>query len=169
MVSEKGRTAALWVQYHHLVQLVKDYIRAERLSDFKLHLSVVCEMLSIFASAGHSQYAKGARLYLELMDKYLVKGSDLEKMFTVNSLHTVRYSMFIWAAIWTDLCIEQTLMRQIKSRGGLTDGRLRNQESAHKVWVALLDHFSAVKPWIRPAIVDKRKLRPIILILNLLL
>ena len=26
MVSEKGRTAALWVQYHHLVQLVKDFI-----------------------------------------------------------------------------------------------------------------------------------------------
>lgn len=88
-VSEKGRTAALWIQYHHLVQLVKDFIRAERLSDFKLHLSVVCEMLPTFAAAGHSQYAKGARLYLELMDKYLVKGSDLEKIFTVNSCHTV--------------------------------------------------------------------------------
>lgn len=35
-------------------------------------------------------------------------------------------------------------MRQIKSRGGITDGRLRNQESAHKVWIAMLDHFSEV-------------------------
>ena len=55
-VSGRGGTAKLWIRYHHLVQMVKDFIRAERLSDFKLHLSVVCEMLPTFAAAGHSQY-----------------------------------------------------------------------------------------------------------------
>ena len=33
-----GRTATLWFQYHDQVQLVKDYIRAERLSEFDNHM-----------------------------------------------------------------------------------------------------------------------------------
>ena len=60
-----------------MVQFIKDFIRAERMSDFDLHLSVVCSMLPIFAAAGRSQYAKGARLYLELMDKWAPKGSKI--------------------------------------------------------------------------------------------
>ena len=35
-------------------------------------------------------------------------------------------------------------MRAIKSRGGLNGGKMRNQKSAYKVWVSILDHFSAV-------------------------
>ena len=64
--------------------------------------------------------------------------------FRVHKLHTVRCSKFQWSGIWTDLSIEQTLMRAIKSRGGLTGGNLRNQKSGYKVWVSLLDHFSYV-------------------------
>ena len=139
-----NRTAALWVQYHNQVQLVKDFIRAERLSNFDDHLSSVTEMLPTFAAAGHSQYAKGARLYIELMDIKLPTGSKFGELFRVQKLHTVRYNKCLWAGVWTDIAIEQTLMKSIKSRGGLVGGRLRNQSSAHKSWVTLLDHFSDV-------------------------
>ena len=38
--------------------LIKDFIRAERLHDFDLHLAIVAKMLLIFAVAGLGQYSK---------------------------------------------------------------------------------------------------------------
>ena len=37
-LKSSGKTQKLWVQYHEFVQLIRDYIRAERLSDAKLHM-----------------------------------------------------------------------------------------------------------------------------------
>ena len=89
-LADKGRTGKLWAQYHDMVQLIKDFIRAERLSDWQLHLSVVCRMLPYFAAAGHGQYAKGSRLYLELMDKWIPEGTQLGDQFWKQKTHTVR-------------------------------------------------------------------------------
>lgn len=143
-VSDVGRTSKLWIQYHSFVNLIKDFIRAERMHDHDLHLACVVRMLPVFAAAGHTQYAKGARLYVELMHMNTAKHATVKSMFKVHKLHTIRYSTAKWSGIWTDLSIEQTLMKSIKSRGGLTGGRLRNQKTAQKLWVSLLDHQSSV-------------------------
>ena len=145
ITSESGRTAKLWTLYHKLVQLVKDFIRAETISDFGMHLSVVADMLPFFAAAGHSQYAKGARLYLELMMKQVaIDSTDIGRMFRKDNLHTLRYSTHAWSGIPTDLSIEQTLMRQAKSRGGLVGGKMRKEDTSHKLWISMLDHFTSV-------------------------
>lgn len=68
-LQETSRTAKLWVLYHHLVRMVQDFIVAERLHDWNGHLQVVAKMLDIFAAAGHGQYAKFGRLYLQEMLK----------------------------------------------------------------------------------------------------
>ena len=47
----------------------------------------------------------------------------LYRCFTEQGFHTVRRSNRVWAGLWTDLVIEQVMMRSIKSRGGLTRGR----------------------------------------------
>ena len=132
-MSDAGRTSQLWAQYHNMVSLIKVYIRAERLHDWKLHLTAVANMLSGFASAGHGQYAKGARLYLEMMEINTKDYKSVMDMFRVNGYHTVRYSPAEWSGIWTDLSIEQLLMKSCKSSGGLTGGRLRNIETADKL------------------------------------
>ena len=36
------------------------------------------------------------------------------------------------------------LMRSIKSSGGIAGGRIRNQQSAHKMWTETLDHMSTI-------------------------
>ena len=41
-LAEGGRTPALWVQYHHMVDVIKVFIRTERLADHNGHLC--CEM-----------------------------------------------------------------------------------------------------------------------------
>jgi len=57
-LAEKGRTPALWVQYHHMVDVIKVFIRTERLADHNMHLScIVTKMLHIFAAAGQRRPA----------------------------------------------------------------------------------------------------------------
>ena len=51
--------------------------------------------------------------------------------------HTIHRTQQFWNGIWTDLCIEQTLMRSIKSRGGLTSDRSLS-ESCRNLWALSL-------------------------------
>ena len=47
----------------------------------------------------------------------------LYQCFIKQGFHAVRRSSRYWAGLWTDLIIEQVMMRSIKSHGGLTRGR----------------------------------------------
>lgn len=145
-LAEGGRTPKLWVQYHHMVDSIKIFIRTERLADHNGHLScIVSRMLDIFAAAGHHHYAKGARLYCQLMKQLesLPKYKQIFERFIVHGNHVVRYSCHDWSGTWCDICIEQRLMKAAKSEGGLSRGRMKS-DSGHKCWVQTLNHFSDV-------------------------
>ena len=49
----------------------------------------------------------------------------------VAGFHAVRRSDRHWSGLWSDLVIEQTLMRSIKTHGGLTRGRGVRKCSSH--------------------------------------
>ena len=98
-LKESGRTPALWVKYHEMVSQVKDFIRAERQHQWSDHLRCVSQMLNVFAAGGHGQYAKGARLYLELTLKHSTQYKAVMNTFTHKGLHTVRYSGHEWSGI----------------------------------------------------------------------
>ena len=95
----------------------------ERTGDWNLHLVSVSKMLNLFAATGHINYAKSARLYLQQMIELPHKHPWLHKCFQDHGLHVVRRTSRFWAGLWTDLTIEQVMMRSVKSRGGLTRGR----------------------------------------------
>ena len=99
-------------------------------------------MLNLFAATGHINYTKSARHYLQEMRKLPETHSWLYAQF-INGNHTVQRTNKNWSSIWTDLAIEQTLMRSIKSRGGLTGGRGMT-ESVHHVWFLSLCHVTMV-------------------------
>ena len=80
-------------------------------------------MLNLFAATGHINYVKSAHLYLQLMLELPKDFPWLHEMFINQGFHTVCRSGRYWAGLWTDLVIEQVMMRSIKSRGGLTRGR----------------------------------------------
>ena len=69
---------------------------------------------------------------------------EIFERFTVYGNHVVRYSCHDWSGTWTDICIEQKLMKAAKSEGGLSRGRMRNSDSGQKCWVQTLNHFSDV-------------------------
>ena len=74
-LDNSGRTQSLWCLYHYMVDTIKMFIRAEHIRDFTLHLSCITNrMLHVFAAAGHHNYAKAARLYVQTMEAY-EKGS----------------------------------------------------------------------------------------------
>ena len=79
-------------------------------------------MLNLFAATGHINYAKSARLYLQLMLELPKDFPWLQEMFVNEGFHAVHKSNRYWAGLWTDLVIEQVMLRSIKSQGGLTRG-----------------------------------------------
>ena len=51
-VESKGKTQQLWMEYHRNVKIVKDYIRAERLTDFNLHHATIAKIFPHFLPQG---------------------------------------------------------------------------------------------------------------------
>ncbi|KAJ8873474.1 hypothetical protein PR048_024292 [Dryococelus australis] len=87
----------LWLQYFKQVTIIHDFVRAERTA----HLH----------AAGHIHYAKSANVYLQNM--YKLK----------TALSTQEFERFVSQGVWTDMTIEQILMRSMKVSGDLTQGR----------------------------------------------
>ena len=80
------------------------------------------EMLPYFAACGHSNYTKFVWLYLLQMSLLESEYPDIFEDF-LKGFHVVRRSESrLWAGISPDQVIEQTLMRSVKSTGGLTRG-----------------------------------------------
>ena len=137
------RTAEYWYQYMEYIDIVKNYIRAERTGDWLLHLASVEKMLNLFAATGHIHYTKSCRLFLQQMSELSSKHPELFKEFTEGGHHCIRRSNRYWAGLWSDLIIEQVMMRSIKSSGGLTRGR-GFSESTRNQWVLTAHDFAAV-------------------------
>ncbi|XP_046409257.1 uncharacterized protein LOC124174204 [Ischnura elegans] len=66
-IEKRGKTAKLWVQYFRMVSLMKQFLAAERMGDWESHLECIELMIPIFHAAGHFNYAKSARLYVQDM------------------------------------------------------------------------------------------------------
>ena len=143
-----NRTSKLWIQYYKQVAILRMFIRAERTSDWQLHIYSIIQMLPHFHAAGHLAYAKSAHLYIQQMLELPHKMPVEEyKLFTEKGYFTIRRTDKFWDGIFSDQTIEQFLMRQLKSSGGMTHGR-GITESALTKWVhALGDVFQFAMLW----------------------
>ena len=123
-VCSSSRTEKLWVQYFKLVAIIRLLIRAERCGDWQLHVHGVWLMIPYLHAAGHLHCARSAQVYLqEMLNLANSMAPDEYDMFTSRGFFTVRRSDKYWCGIWTDMTIEQVLMRSLKTSGGLTRGR----------------------------------------------
>ena len=53
-----SRTSALWLQYMHMIDIMRKSIKAERTGNFKMHLESVKDILPFLAAAGHQPLHK---------------------------------------------------------------------------------------------------------------
>ena len=113
-----SRTACLWFQYMDMIDILRQFIKAERTGNWGLHLKAIKDMLPFFAAAGHNLYMKSGYIYLQQITELQETTSEVYQHFTMGN-HVVRRKKKFWARLSTDLVIEQVLMRSIKSVGGL--------------------------------------------------
>ena len=59
---ETSRTSALSMLYNIIVQ---EFIWAERISNWNLHVCATKSMVNLFAATGHNKHSKSCRLYLQ--------------------------------------------------------------------------------------------------------
>ena len=117
-----SRTSSLWFVYIRMVDLLLTFTQAERTGDFILHLKCLRQMMPYLAAAGHLHYTKSSLIYLDQMKTLEFKNPEVYDAFK-RGCHAIRRTDDYWAGLSTDLVIEQTLMRDIKSTGGLTRKR----------------------------------------------
>lgn len=120
-LSSRSKTSALWLNYQNMLQVARLLVMADRTGSWSMHLHAVCEAIPIFAAAGHYNYLKSAHLYLQNMTQLHITHPELSEKFH-DGLHVIRRSQKFWSGLSSDLVIEQTLMRSLKTSGGLTRG-----------------------------------------------
>ena len=114
-VSNQSPTSKLWVD--NLIQpviLMMMFTRAERESDWYLHLYTTNKMIDYFHAAGHVNYARYGTYYLYSM---LSLPEDVKSHF-LKGEHTVGLTPGRMNRIWTDQAIESTTMQKGHNTGG---------------------------------------------------
>ena len=115
-LSTQSRTTKMWVDcLIKPVLIIMRYIRAERESDWCLHLASVDEMLPLFFAAGHMNYARYAAYYLRSMEDL---PDEIHSSF-LQGHHTMHHIPGLYNGIWSDMAIETTFMRYGHSKGGI--------------------------------------------------
>ncbi|CAC5403501.1 unnamed protein product [Mytilus coruscus] len=66
---KKNRTSKLWLQYTEMIQILRQFIKAERTGNWELHLKSVKDMLPYLAASGHNLYTKSVYVYLMMMQQ----------------------------------------------------------------------------------------------------
>jgi hypothetical protein len=141
-LTKQSRTSRLWILYMKYIELLQKFLVAERTSDWLMHLECMYNMLGLFAVTGHLHYAKCVRLYLQQMKTLPESHPALYSQFLAG-MHTIRRSDRYWAGLSCDLVIEQTLMKSVKSRGGLTHGR-GVHDTVRCVWLKTMSEIARI-------------------------
>ena len=115
-IQRESKTGQLWLQFMEMVGLVRQFIKAERTGNWKLHIQTVIDMLPLFAASGHNNYLKSAHLYAQKMIALRETNPNVEQQF-LSGLHVIRRSDMFWAGLSADLVIEEVFMRSMKTVG----------------------------------------------------
>ena len=142
-LSNCSRTSTLWIQCLYHIVLVKHFIYAERTADWNLHLVIVKCILDLFVAAGRASYAKSERLYLQSIDALPEQHPWLQQCLQEKDYHAVRRSERYWAGLWSDLVLEQILMRSVKSRVGSNRGRGMD-ENTITMWIYSMNRLAGI-------------------------
>lgn len=106
----------------NIIDTIRKLLRSERKENWDLHLYAISDMLSYLAAARHYAKTKSMQIYLQKMSNPKTTNKKLHDHFK-KGLHVVSISNRFWAGLSPDLVIEQTLIRSLKTTGGLTRGR----------------------------------------------
>ena len=136
---KESKTSKLWVTVviYPILNIMK-FVRAERESNWLLHLSSVKEMIPLFFAAGHPNYARYTQVYMQEMEDL----PDEVGNHFLNGEHTFHHNDGWFNGIWTDMAIESTYMRYGHGHSGIIGVTLN--EEAVRTWAYSMHACSRV-------------------------
>ena len=120
-LSSWSETSKLWLNYQRMIKVAMKLIKANRTGSWQMHLDAILEALPIFAAGGHSKFLESSYLYLQKMKSLEKQHLKVFHKF-MNGFHVIKHTNQYWAGLGSDLVIEQTLMRSLKSTSALIRG-----------------------------------------------
>lgn len=154
-IEKRGKTAKLWISYMRMVVIAKSFTRSEKMGRFKEQLEILTQMLPIFHAAGHFHYANCAHIYIQKMNELIAKLSELSKNAEANDstllflknffeegYNTGRRADTFWSGVFTDMLIEQDLMRIMSIEGGMIGRNIT--ESTLARWILAMPYTNEI-------------------------
>lgn len=114
----KSDLFAFWDDYVTMVQLLLQFIRAERSGDWSLHLSAAAGMTPHFFAMDRQNYSRWLPVYLADMNRLLETHPTVHQELVTGN-HAVSRSNQPFAQVWTDMALEQSINLDSKTKGGI--------------------------------------------------
>ena len=130
---QASRTAKLWLQFMTMMDILRMFLKGERMGIWELHIQAMYDMMPYLAASGHNLNTKCIHVYLQQMHKLHETHPEVSWHFD-QGFHAAHRSDRFRAGLFPDLVIEQVLMRSMKISGGLTRGRGMT-ETQRLVWL----------------------------------
>uniref|UniRef100_A0A6P7GZZ5 Uncharacterized protein LOC114345123 n=1 Tax=Diabrotica virgifera virgifera TaxID=50390 RepID=A0A6P7GZZ5_DIAVI len=155
-IENRGKTAKLWISYLRMVVIAKNFTRCEKMGEIEEQLSILSQMLPYFHAAGHFNYANCAHIYIQKMLEFIKKynatsssqfghlnnATNHLRNFIENGYCTTRRAANFWSGVFTDMVIEQDLMRIMKIEGGMIGRTIT--ESTLSRWILAMPYTNDV-------------------------
>jgi hypothetical protein len=138
-ISERSKTAKLWVDMLIKPLFIMTFVRAEREADWLLHYKAFGETIPYFFAAGHVNYARYGMCYLRSTEA--LPGEVLVRF--MKGEHVMRHQCVLWNGIWSDTFIETAFMRCGHAPGGVIGIALK--PATLKVWTLILHTCSRLE------------------------
>ena len=114
----KSQVFTYWNDYVAMVQLLLDFIKAERMGDWLLHLLTTAGMTSHFFSMDRPNYSRWLPVYLADMNQLAKTHHDVHHEF-MSGNHAISRSTKPFVQVWTDMALEQSINLDSKTSGGI--------------------------------------------------
>ena len=118
-VRRKSQLFAFWGEYVCMVQLLLQFIKAERTGNLLKHLFATATMTPHFFSMDRPNYSRWLLVYLAVRDQlYETHPAVHEEFMSANP--SISQSTQPFAKVWTDMTVEQSINRDSKTNGCIT-------------------------------------------------
>ena len=127
-----SHTFSLWNQYIEDIQIALDYIAAEKIPIWDQHLQSFAEICSYAFAYDRQNYALWGPVYLAEMQLIQETAPDVYREFQRDKHVVTRSSHSSFNSVWSDLGLEQSVVKDTKSKQGGIIGFSRIQEATLK-------------------------------------
>ena len=113
-----SETFYYWNNFLKMVQQLRNLLRADREGNWNLHLHAVKEIMPLFSVFDRTNYLRWCAVYIEDMQNLPEAAPDVYKAF-LSGKFSVKRTPGEFNSVGVDMCLEQTINRSSKEKGGI--------------------------------------------------